>query len=403
MAQAPMSFEECLKEAADNNPDLYIARESVNFRRTALWRGYTLFVPSLNVEAAYRRGNTRLDTGYESSSAYDADFNSDYTLFNGFRDCAALNQARADLNKAETQLQQARADLSYAVKNGFYELLRAQDAGRLAQKIFEIREKNVELVRVRYESGTEDKGALMLSEAEYEQAGQAIAEAARAVTNAQRKLNTVLGRPAMVPIAVTGAWDIIAPPAAPDFDDLARATPDYRQTDLDNYISREEVRKAWGAFYPSLSVNYNMDFLEDHATYIPLGNQWSVSAVLGLSLFDLRGADFLNLRDAKIKLRQAQARLRNQANTVAAGLQEAFINWQNAVINYQIQLKLFEAEKNRYEITKIKYQNGVTAFDEWNRIQNAFITAQNNVLLRQYQALLAQAAWEKALGFAALP
>lgn len=403
LAQTTMTFDECLREAAGKNPDLYIARENVNLQRTALWKSYTLFIPSLGADLSYSRGNQELETGYETSDRYDAGIGGGYTVFNGFQDSAALNQSRASFSQSELSLRQAKADLVYSVRNAFYQLLKAQDAYNLSQEIFKLRKANAELIKIRYDSGSEDKGNLLVSEADYAQAEQAILEARRDISNAQRKLNTVLGRHESVKIVVTGSWDIVLPPATPDFEDLAEATPAYRLAEIDTHLAREGVRKAWGAFYPSLSLNYNLDAMKDDGSYIPLGKMWTIGASVGISAINLQATDYLNLRESRIQLRQSEAEFANQANITAQNLQSAFIAWQNAVVNHDIQVKKLNAERVRMEINKIKYQNGVTSFKDWNDIQNTFISAETTLLTRQYEAVLAHAAWEKALGNSELP
>jgi outer membrane protein TolC len=401
-AQVPMTFEECLREAANNNPDLYIAHENLDLARTALWRSYTLFIPGLQANFSYNRGNSQLETGYQTSDLWDAGLAGDFTVFNGFRDLATLRQSRSSFTQSELSYQQARADLVYNLKKAFFSLLQSQDAYVLAEKIFQLRKTNIELIRMKYESGTEDKGSLMLSEAEYSQAEQAILEAKRAISNAQRDLNTVLGKHESVKITVTGTWDIVSPPAAPDFDELVKQTPRYRQQKISPEIAREGVRQAWGAFYPSLSVNYSIDAMEDKGSYVPLGNIWNIGTAVGYSPIDLHASDYLALRDAKTQLRQAEAAFLNQVNQLTASLETAFNNWQDAITNYKIALMTYEAQQTRLEINRIKYQNGAISFNDWNITQNGFINAQNSLLNAKYRATMSFAAWEDALGIASL-
>jgi len=398
-----MTWADCVCELIAHNPDLYVAQQNIQLAKTDVWRAYTLFIPSLGATASYNRGNERLDTGYQVSDTFDGDMTGSLNIFNGFRDLATLKQKQAVLNQTEIALKQKKADLGYTLTQKFYDLLRAQDALVLSEKIFKLRKENLELIRIRYETGSENKGNLMLSEVEYARAEEAIAEAKRAIGNAQRQLNTVLGRAEDFKIVVTGKWAIVNPPMPPDFEELVKTTPQYRQADIGHYLAKEDVRIAYGALYPTVDLTYDVGLVNENSSVVPIGDQWSIGAQAGITAFNLQLTDFLNLRDAKIKLRQNEATLRNTANTLADTLKSSFIGWQNAVVAYNIDVKLLEAQQMRYDIDRIKYENAGLIFEEWNRTQNSFIDAQTQVIAGQYQAVVTHAAWEKTLGNSQLP
>jgi len=401
-APAPMTFEECLRELAANNPDLYAAREGVNVARANLLGGYSPFLPQLSANAGANRNNQELDTGYEATTAYNAAIAADQNLFNGFQDVARLNQYRSMLTQAEISLQRVKSNLSTDLKQAFAALMYAQDYQVLAENISERRKKNYELVGMRFEAGSEDKGSLLRSKALYSQALQDVTEAKRQIIVAQRNLNKALGRQDGVHVVVTGSWGkITSPPAPPDFQDLIEKTPEYRTAKAQCAIAREQIRIARSGFLPSWSVSADYG-LSDDQSIIPHNESYGFGTSIGLNIFD-GGQTIFAFRAANAQLRATEAQLKSTANTTVSTLETSFTSWQNAVDQVRIQAELLEAAEVRLEIANIKYSNGLMTFLDWDTIGNDLITNQQNMLGRERNAITAQAAWEKTVGISVIP
>lgn len=400
-AQTTVTFDDCVKELTANNPDLYAAREGVNVARANLLGSYSPFLPQVSAAAGASKNNQELDTGYQETSAYNAGLTANQNIFNGFQDIARLNQSRAQLTQAEINLQRVKSNLGADVRQAFTELLFAQDFLVLDENISSRRKDNYALVNMRFEAGSEDKGSLLRSQAFYNQALQDVLEAKRRINVAQRNLNKVLGRQDGVGIAVTGAWEHITPPSPPEFQELAKTTPEYRKADAQCKIAREQIRVVRSDFFPSWSVSANYG-LNDDDSWIPHNESWSVGTSIGLDIFN-GGQTIFTLRAAHAQLRSTEAQLTSAANSIFSTLEESFTTWQNAVDRVGIQAQLLEAAQVRTEIANIKYSNGLMSFQDWDTIGNDLITNQQNMLSTERNAVYAKAEWEKAIGISIIP
>ena len=403
LAQAPMSFEDCLLEAGRNNPDLYAAREGVNVARANLLASYSPFLPQVSASAGASRNNQELDTGYQSTTSYRAGISADQNLFNGFQDAARLNQSRARQRQAELSLKRVKADLSAEITSAFARLLYAQDYLLLAENIAARRKDNFALVEMRFESGTEDRGSLLRSKALFSQSLQDVTEAKRQISVARCNLNKALGRQEDMPVAVTGSWQQIknAPEDPPDFGELARTTPEYHTAEAQCAIAGEQVRVARSGFLPTWSVSADYG-LSDDTSVIPHDESWSVGTSIGLSIFD--GAQtYFSYRSAQASLRAAQSQLTSTVNSTRSSLEEKFTSWANSAERVRLQAELLEAAETRMEIANIKYSNGLMTFQDWDTIGNDLIANQQNMLSREMNAIVTQAEWKKAAGMSVIP
>ena len=400
-AQTPMTLDECIKELIANNPDLYAAREGVNVARANVLGSYSPFLPQVSAAGGASRNNQEVDTGYEATTAYNAGVGANQNLFNGFQDIARLNQSRAQLSQAEINLQRVKANLGADARQAFTELMFAQDSLVLDETILGRRKENSALVEMRFEAGSEDKGALLRSQAFNSQAMLDVLESKRRINVTRRNLNKVLGRQDGIGIAVTGAWDHITPPPPPEFQELAKTTPEYRKANAQCAIAREQIRVVRSDFFPTWSVSADYG-LNDDQSFIPHNKSWSVGTSVGLDIFN-GGQTIFALRAAHATLRSTEAQLTSAANSIFSTLEEKFTLWQNAVDRVRLQIQLLEAAEVRMEIARIKYSNGLMSFQDWDTIENELITYQQNMLNIQRNAIIVQAEWEKAVGMSVIP
>ena len=396
-----ITFEECIKELTANNPDLYAAREGVNVARANVLGSYSPFLPQVSANAGASRNNQEVDTGYQATRSYNASVGADQNLFNGFQDIAKLNQSRAMLSQAEINLQRVKSNLGSDLRQAFTELLFAQDSLVLDEMILGRRKENSALVEMRFEAGSEDKGALLRSQAFYSQAMLDVLESRRRIGVAERNLNKVLGRQDGVGIAVTGAWEQITTPTPPEYEDLVKTTPEFRKADTQCVIAREQVRVVRSDFFPTWSVSANYG-LSDDQSLIPHNESYSVGTSLGLDIFN-GGQTIFALRAANAQLRSTQAQLTSAANSIFTSLKEKFTLWQNAADRVRLQAQLLEAAVVRMEIARVKYSNGLMTFQDWDYIENELITNQKSMLSTQRNAIITRAEWEKAVGLSVIP
>jgi outer membrane protein TolC len=79
-------------------------------------------------------------------------------------------------------------------------------------------------------------------------------------------------------------------------------------------------------------------------------------------------------------------------------LEKDFEGLRGALDALEISKISLAAAEERANITNAKYLNGLTGYDEWYRIENAYIQAQKQLLSSKRSALQAEAAWHKSYG-----
>ncbi len=397
---APLSWEDCVREAAASNPTLESARATVEQARAEVRAALAPFLPQVTASGSAGRSHAEQDAGDSDSTSYRATLSAEQSLFAGFGHLAARRRSEALLAVTEANAQAVDAALGAALRQAFAQLLYAQEHVALADLIRARRRENVSLVELRFEAGRENKGSSLRSRAFLRQAEFDLAQARRSVAAGQRQLAAVLGRRAADTLSVTGAWDVAALPGQPDFDALALHTPDVRQAEAQTRVAREGIRSAKSSFYPSWSAGATVGRSDED--FLPDKDHWSINTVISYPLFS-GGRDREAVRGAQAAQRAADASLTDTVNQTASALETRFIAWQDAVERVTVQAEFLAAAEVRADIARAQYRNGLLSFEDWDLIENDLIDKQKAVLSSRRDAVLARAAWDKALGTGLAP
>lgn len=410
-AAETLSWTECVEEASRANPTIRSAEASVSSARYQTKAAYGAFFPQVTGNADYTNGGRSTSSPGtltpsaggvltdDDNSFYSFSLNARQNVFAGFRDKARIGQGRANETVARSDLHLARAQASFDLKSAFADLKYAQDFHTLTEDIVKRRRDNSNLVGLRFESGRENKGSLLLSRAYLDDAEFDRQQAANAIETSRQELARVLGREQLDGARVSGAVPVKKPLPLTGYagalDGLMDKTPEYRRAAGQKKLAQETVREARSAFYPSVDVNAGVGRQGDE--WFPGDNRWSVGVGLSLPLFS-GGTDYHNFKSAKARDLAAAYSKTGTETQVRARLVATHKAFVDAVKRLGTDKSFLDAASARAEIARSKYDNGLISFEDWDIIENDLISRQKAYLASQRDRVTAEAAWERALG-----
>jgi outer membrane protein len=403
-----LTFETSVAEAAANNAELRSARSNLDAAGYNTSAAYSGYYPQVSVGAGYT--DTTTDSAVPGSAtpgsttytgtSYSASVSVTQNLFSGFQDRGRIEQSGANREGVEASLTLIKARISQALKNAFAGLKFAQDSITLTEKIVQRQQGNVRLVELRFESGRENKGSLLLTKASLAQAQLGKLQATQALVTAQAQLAQTLGRNAATELRATGDVPTAEPVAQPDFQQLALQAPDYRQAQAQEKSSAAGVTLARSGYYPS--VNLTGSVARSGSDWFPQDDRRSVGLNLSVPLFT-GGRDYYNTRGALASLDAAAAAKLTAERQLLANLKQAYASYVQAVERLKVDQAFLDAAQVRAEIARSQYNNGLISFSDWNLIENDLIQRQTAYLQSQRDRVVAEAAWELTQGRGVIP
>jgi outer membrane protein TolC len=275
-------------------------------------------------------------------------------------------------------------------------LLEAQDSIGVTQEIVKIREDELKLITLRYQSGLEHKGSLMDNQASMTKAKFNLEQAVRNLKVAQKQLNVAMGRKDFVPLKVQGEYSVAEDShQVLDFKALAQNHPSVKQAVAKERSADFSARAARGNFLPQVSVQAGAD---------RNGSQWpvedsglSVGLTVSMPIFEggLRNAQ---VSQADSVLRQAEAQLQSTQDSVALSLEQAWESFREAAESVEEAKVSLAANVERSTIAEAQYSTGFITYDNWSIIEDNLVQSKMAYLNAQANALLAEAQWVNAKG-----
>ena len=384
-----LTWPEALSLAQRKSHELISAQKEVETSEWTYRKAISAFLPQLSASASMTE--TENSTNSATSKSYSYGVNATQYLFKGTEGIYGIQSAYANVEYNKASLQATRASVLYDLRFAFIDLFYAQEDLALSEKILKEREQNTRLIQLRYESGKEDKGNLMTTQADEAQAKYDLSAAGRDLKLARLKLSQLLQSNV---VQVEGSGELKAPPE-PVFDELLETTPSYITARKQLEMAELSHKASISGFLPSLSLSGN---------YRKKGSDWppdedSRSWSLNLSYpFFPGGRNIADRAIAGAGLDQAREEFDQSAKDLRYSLEENFEGFKDALQALEISKISLAAAEERAKITNVKYLNGLTGYDEWYRIENNNIRAQTGLLNAEKSAMLAEANWHKTYG-----
>lgn len=396
------SWVQCVEIIRENNSELRAAEAELRAAKALEGSAAGGFYPNLSGTLSATKSNsvTRASGGFgnfsESREIYAAALSATQNLFAGLQDLGKKRQAEANTRAAEASRDSVRAKISYELKNHYEGLLYAIENIKLTQEILKRREENRRLVELRFESGRENKGSVLLSEAYRNQARYENLVATNLIESARAQIAKTLGLDAETPLSVQDPIPVSDPPAANlPWVQIALATPEHRQSAAQENASEHAITVARSPFFPSLNLSGSVGRQDDR--FFPGNPRWSVGVSLTFPLFNgLR--DLSTLRNSFESSTAATQNRMNLDRSLIVKLKQSRNGFAEAFEKLLVDESFREAAQTRAEIARNKYNNGLLTFDDWDVIESDLISRQKVYLLSKRDRLVTEANWEQAQG-----
>jgi outer membrane protein TolC len=338
---------------------------------------------------------TALGTSHTNSFSYG--ITAKQLIFDGFSTLHMMLSASESSKAAEENYKASSASIRQALVQAFAGLLAAQDLVKIDTDIADLRKSQLNDITLLYQSGREDKGNYMHTEATYEQAVYSKNQAARGLELSKAQLCFVMGRDEKQDITVTGDFAISSDlNSEPDYDALTKDNPTMQSLTAQKNSADYAAKAALGSFLPSVYITGSAGREDD--VWVPQAERvWSVGVNASMPLFE-GGALVAKAIQAHAAYDQAAANEKAGRDQVIQSLIQAWKSLIDAKQNVAVQKAMFDSEAERAKIADVEYQEGIMTFDDWTLIQDSFTASKTSYLNAETNLLTAEAAWIQAKG-----
>ncbi|MBI5050214.1 MAG: TolC family protein [Nitrospirae bacterium] len=361
-AEEILIWQECIKEAAKNHPDLIAAQEGIKESQANKAITASSLFPQIDSSLSASTAKTTAAnavTGAKTSTttdSYSYGVSGTQLLFDGFKTLNEVKGASENIKASQEGYRFISSEVRLNLRNAFINLLTAQELMHVAEEIVKIRKDDFELITLRYESGLENEGSLLTAEADLKEANFELSEAKRDIEVAQRQLTKEMGRQEFKPMFVKGDFTVKdTAKEKPDFEVIVKNNPSLLQAVANKNAASFNIKSAYANFSPELSGNVGAD--KSSSTWPPRDKGWNAGLSVTMPIFE-------------------------------GGLRLAQVS----------QATSLNAAAKRSEIAEAQYSTGFISFDNWTIIEDNLVTAKKSYLNAQANMLFAEASWIQAKG-----
>jgi len=400
-AEETLTWQDCVREAQKNHPDLISAQEGINEARSNKGIAASDFLPQITSNAsASRAKTTTLSSDNDKTSrignSYSYGVSGRQLLFDGFKTYHNFRSASENMKAAQFTYRFTSSEVRLRLRAAFINLLKAQELLRITEDIRNIRKNNLDLITLRYQSGLEHKGAMLTAQANLAEAEFEITQARRALEVVQRELTKEMGRREFSPMRAEGAFEVIDTASEkPDFEALARNNPSLEKLAAQKNAASYGLKATYANFLPEVSAEAGASRTGAH--WLPKNDQWNAGLTASFPIFE-GGLRLAQVSQARALLNQAEADEHSAKDGIILTLQQTWAALQDAAETVMVQKKFLEAAEERSKIAGEQYALGLVQFDNWTIIEDGLVTTKKTFLNAQANALIAEANWVQAKG-----
>jgi outer membrane protein TolC len=367
----PLTLQDCIRIALETNPLPQAAAKEVLAAKEATSSSLAPYYPDLGLQSRYAHWQQRafLPKGLSipgqpvprligPTDDWMAGLKARYTLFDSGERRAQYVTAKARQEVAEEEKARIIQELILGVHQGYYGLAAAMETRQVAEKMLTQTKEHLRLAKERKDVGAVPLADVLRVQVEAANSELALVRADTLVRISRGNLNTLMGLPPEIPLAIKAqAEGILSPdqinlPQA--FEQAVKARPELKAALKRIEASKSGVDLAKSAFGPKLRAEGS--FGRRDTEFVPRDEDWLAGITLEWPLFTgFYRQHQLAKAKAEVSKEEAEAKqlllkVRQEVWTAYSRLQEAYQATQSTKALVQDAQESMRMAKERYEV-----------------------------------------------------
>ena len=404
-AQQIWSLEDCIDYALKNNISLKQSELSIELNKNEYFQSKMELLPSVNISNSFNNNRGRYINPFtnefdeEVSSSLNLSYNSNFSLFNGFKNINQIKKAANESLKSIYDLESAQNDLISSIALSYLQILFNEELYQTSESQLDLTKNQENRIQTLVEAGSMAQGELLNIQSQLALEEQQLIQAENQLNLSKLQLAQLLELDQYENLNVL-KLDIKVPifkiqnNINTDYAIALNTQSSIKSSELQINSAIYDLKIAKANYLPNLSIGYRistlyLDNVDDMFTFneqlennqqsaiylslnIPIFNKWSVRNSVAQSKIQIENSE-LNAQQAKNQLRK--------------NMEQAYADQLAAYKKYQATQKAVIAFKEAYTYINERYELGMVNSYEFNESKNKLITAESDELRAKYDLI----------------
>jgi TolC family type I secretion outer membrane protein len=414
-----LTLDQCLQIALERNPQILIAEGQVEVAQAQTYGSYTGILPTINASVINANRTTSGDrdqilegivirqvpggtrTNYFNNIALN------YTLYNGGQNWNSIRRNKQLEVNSKHNVSNAENQIASNVKTQYYNLLRAIRLKEVTDEQVKLSEEQLRRSQSMYEIGSVAKIDVLQARAQLGQVRITLLNQQKAVTQTKANLNNVMGVDVHTPInpvdPIAGnTLAMMSPMSLQEATSLAfQQNPSIQRDTGGIQAANLQTKQARGGLWPTVSagVTYSRNGVALRDVYGNYGNNWNLGLNINVRLPILNGTQtYANIQSSHAQRMIAEETLNQTKRTTLLSIRQSLLDLETSILVTKLSNENIVASDEGLRLAEERYRVGSgTLLDVFNA-QVTLAGAKSNLVIAQYDYLIAQATLDQALG-----
>lgn len=431
---APLTLQQCITIALENNSTLRVAQQQLNIAGTNVTSATAAWLPQINssfntgryiqgarvdktdvpigVDPATGRVIYKQQEIYQEQierSSHSARISVNQNIFDFGQTLNSIKSSKASRQASEQNLVNTRLAVIMNVKNAYYELLKAVRLEQVYRDAAKLAEEEVNRAQTMMEIGISSQAEVYQAKVSLGNARTTLITQQNAVEVTRANLNNALGRNPSIPVSVTeDESEPIFPTTT--FDEAVQTAidnnPALKAYQFQSKASLLNLKMTQSRYMPNIgaSLSYgrsNEDISRVFSSKLDL--DFSATMGVGLDLNIFNGfSDKAAVQRARLNHQIDEENLSEQKRLLTAQVKQYFILLEAYKDFIEINQQNLEASRENLRLQQEKRRVGSGTELEVTQAQVELTRALANLVTAEYEAKIARARLETAMGVAAV-
>lgn len=392
-----LSLKDLLTMAEQKDWAVQIAKENLLMAQQVQAQAGSSFWPQLSLQASGSDSSVQ-DVHTQN---YSTGLSLTQNLWNGGRDLNQWKISQKNEQIARWNLKSDLLRLSAEFKSAVENFRVATKMVQLTKFILSRRQEHQKIVELRFQSGFENKGSVLLSHANVSSAQWQWEQAVVELKSAEKNLKSLIGwdisdQQKEVDLVLEDFSTLQSIKVTPlNVENIFDQVPKLKIADLQKQIAELDRQAVYGKFLPKLDLSLSTGVSD--SDFIPRSPRSSVNLSLSVPLFD----GMKDVHELKVKSHQEKIQKLNLQMTwqqVRDQIESAYDDWKQSCRKEEVDFEFRSAAEVRAEIARKKYNNGLMSFEEWDQVESDLITRQTGYLQSQKNRISKEVIWDQTAG-----
>jgi len=411
-AQEVLTIENAIKIALENNFEIKLASNNLDINKTNVAVGNAGMLPKLTAtlvdanrienSSQTRQDGTvnALDNAKNNSLNYGVGL--DWTVFDGFKMFAKLDQLKELQKLGEAQLKRTIIMKISEVNSVYFDLVQQQQQLAALDTTIVISTQRLTLAQNRFNIGKASKLEVLNAQVDLNTDKVTLLRQKESYINRKIALNQILARDSKVDFKVVDEVTVDEKLILADLMALAeKQNPQLESEIINKRVSELQLKQIRGERYPTLNLTSGYNFLESESS-LGFTSQFSARGFnygfrASMNVFD-GFAQNRNEKIAKIQIENAKIAIEKQSLLLNTELATAFQTYLTNLELIQLEETNEAIAKQNLNITLDKFRIGTITTLEFRTAQLNYINAKVRYSNAQFQAKLSEIALKELAG-----